>query len=101
MSATRLADRTEKIDVGILYVVARGRLSLYDYLTRHFAGEEGVEIILDRRRSERRIGINPTPSERRAGERRRTAGPDNYLDTLGYMITPRRARNWRVSRWSG
>lgn len=101
MGATPLADRRQKSGVGLLYVVARDRLSLYDYLTRHFVEEEGVEVILDRRRSQRRSRIQLTESERRTSDRRHPAGPDNYLDTLGYLITRRRARNWRPSPWSG
>ncbi len=100
MSATRLAKRTETSDIGILYVVARNRLGLYDYLTRHFAGEEGVEIILDRRRGERRSRTQLIESERRAGERRSPAGRDNYLNTLGYMITRRGTRSRRHPQWT-
>lgn len=44
-----------------LFVVAQGNYRLYDYLERELAGEEDVEVIMDRRRH-----MDPHEPERRA-----------------------------------
>ncbi|MFQ5898620.1 MAG: hypothetical protein ACE5JN_10300 [Candidatus Methylomirabilia bacterium] len=40
--------------VQVLFIVARDNDELYTCLTREFGGEEGVEVIFDRRQGERR-----------------------------------------------
>lgn len=54
----------------LLFVVARERSDLYEHLRRAFADTPAVEIILDRRRGERRQLQTPPPVERRQRERR-------------------------------
>ena len=59
----------------LLVIVARKEEALYRYLCARFAGVTGVEVILERRRGERRREQIPRGSERRAGvERRRRRG---------------------------
>ncbi len=79
--------RNEGQTRGLLFVVARDRLGLYDYLAQHFSGEEEVRIILDRRRKERRQTVELHAPERRRKQRRKQKVIDNYLRSLGYLIT--------------
>lgn len=53
-----------------VYVVPRDRPELEAQLEREFAGDPEVEVVLDRRRGERRRGEAPCALERRRSERR-------------------------------
>lgn len=72
----------------LVFVVARGEPERYEFLRRAFAEEETVEIVLDRRRGERRRQTLASTPERRHGERR---GPsrDGELDRLGWTLLRR------------
>ena len=65
--------------VRYLLIVARNQPDLWRYLKDNFAGDEKVEVILDRRRGERRQRIQPHQPERRQTERRRQPGAKNDL----------------------
>jgi hypothetical protein len=52
-----------------LFIVAKEHPELGAHLEREFAGEDGVVVVLDRRRGDRRRSQAVAPS----GERRRTA----------------------------
>jgi len=69
-----------------LLIVVRGQLSLYDYLTRNFAGDEKVQVLLDRRRGERRQTVQPRKPERRRAERRRRRGSKQDLRSQSVVI---------------
>lgn len=56
-----------------LFVVARDQPDLWHSLRRDFAGAEEVQVILDRRRGERRQRIAVREPERRQEDRRRTS----------------------------
>ena len=86
MRETLVAERKDKGNVRVLYVVAQDRLGLYDYLTNHFSAEEEVQVILDRRRKDRRQSVGPHEPDRRRDTRRRVRVTDNYLRSLGYLI---------------
>jgi hypothetical protein len=58
-----------------LVVTGPGRDRLYERFRRLFWGRDGVEVIKDRRVSERRRDRSTVAAERRARERRRAA-PD-------------------------
>jgi hypothetical protein len=58
-----------------LLVTGPGRDRLYERFRRLFWGRDGVEVIKDRRVSERRRDHSTVAAERRARERRRAA-PD-------------------------
>jgi hypothetical protein len=45
---------------GHLFIVARDQPDLWAHLAREFSGEEGVEVVLDRRLAQRRR--TPAPS---------------------------------------
>ena len=64
-------------------IVRRGHFATYELLTRTFAGQSNVQIIWDRRVSERRQAIRTLASgiDRRQHDRRRKPtswGPLNY-----------------------
>lgn len=69
-----------------LLIVAEDQPQVCDYLARQFTGVEKVQVLLDRRRGERRQGIRPYEPERRQGERRRQ--PDAYRRT-DWFVTVR------------
>jgi len=82
--------RTMKTDGRPPYVavVRRGELKLFRFLQEHF-GELGlVEVVWDRRTTQRRITERPHVPERRQGERRRT--PPNTWKVLGFVLVRRR-----------
>jgi len=56
--------------VRYLVIVGRREPKLHGYLTRQFAGDSSVEVILERRGGERRQQIRLYEPERRRGERR-------------------------------
>ena len=54
----------------LIVAVAEHDRGLFEYLTRGLATVEGVQVILDRRRGERRLSPRPVSMERRQGDRR-------------------------------
>ena len=72
--------------VRYLVVAARNRQDLHDYLRRQFSGDDKVEILLDRRRAERRRRLDPHEPERRRGNRRSGPGTDDRLYYYGLII---------------
>ena len=69
-----------------LLVVARDRPHIYEYLKRMFAGNETLEVIMDRRTTDRRRhGMSNLPERRRSGDRRRQE-IDSHLRALGWAI---------------
>lgn len=69
-----------------LLVVARDRQKLYEYARRAFAGNPSVEVVLDRRRGERRKADRPGASDRRRGDRRLMLEVEDHLRTTGWAI---------------
>jgi len=69
-----------------LFIVARDRADLYRYLSQTFADAENVEVIFDRRNSDRREQSAPTNPERRRRERRIRPNVDEELRTVGYAF---------------
>ncbi len=59
-----------------LIIVAKDQPGLCDYLKRSFAGDESVQVLVDRRQGERRQRVEPREPERRLGERRHRTDPD-------------------------
>jgi hypothetical protein len=61
----------DPLDEGRLIIVARDEASLYDYIRRRQSGNQAVIVITDRRRADRRHGMEAHVPDRRRGERRR------------------------------
>jgi hypothetical protein len=71
-----------------IVVVERDRQKLYEYVKRAFSGNASVDVVLDRRRSERRGSGDRSraPGERRRGDRRLMNEIDNHLRALGWAV---------------
>jgi hypothetical protein len=69
-----------------LLVVARHRRELYEEIKRAFAGYETVQVILDRRVSERRQRKGAPMLDRRRHERRSRSAIDEQLRTIGWSL---------------
>ena len=71
----------------VLFIVGRQRRALYDSLRRTFAGDDTVQVVLDRRVRERRRRRRPrTSGERRRRERRAQRAIDAKLRARGYAV---------------
>jgi hypothetical protein len=80
-------DTTARQAVKQILVVQRDRQKLYEYAKRAFSGNASVEVVLDRRRSERRrSGDRSGSPERRRGDRRLMNEIDNHLRALGWAV---------------
>ena len=71
-----------------LIIVARDRAHLYRQLTRGFAGNETVRVLLDRRVKTRRARSGPYEVERRRADRRLPSKVDAVLRAIGWAIVP-------------
>jgi len=69
-----------------LLVVARHRRELYEEIKRAFAGHESVQVILDRRVSQRREKKGQAMLDRRRTERRSRSVIDEQLRTIGWSL---------------
>jgi hypothetical protein len=69
-----------------LFIVSRDRPDLHIYLSQTFANARGVEVIWDRRVSERRMSLNGTAPERRRQQRRVNVTVEEELRTVGYSF---------------
>jgi hypothetical protein len=69
-----------------LIIVARDQPALCEYLTRNFAGDEKAQVILDRRRGERRQKVQPHEPERRRAARRQRRGIEQNLRSRSVVI---------------
>ena len=59
---------------------------LYDYLLQRFENDTGVDVVIDRRLSERRAFGGQVARERRKTERRRPLGPEDDLRVRSHYI---------------
>jgi hypothetical protein len=72
----------------LVFVVSRNEPERYAFLKHAFDGEDTVEIVLDRRRGERRRQSAVSMPDRRRVERR-TLVRDGELDRLGWTLVRR------------
>ena len=82
--------RAKTVMVRYLLIVSRKQPDLWYHLKRDFAGDEKVEVLLDRRRRERRQGVQAHEPERRAADRRRQPSIDNDLSFRGLAMMRKR-----------
>jgi hypothetical protein len=68
-----------------LFIIARRAPSTYETMRESFAGHADIEVLLDRRRRERRWQTIPIEVNRRARERR-AASIDTLLRQLGWVV---------------
>ncbi len=70
----------------LIFVVSRRDVERYDYLKRTFREEAKVDVVLDRRRRERRWReADRLPDDRRRGDRRKNDNSEN-LKSLGWAL---------------
>jgi hypothetical protein len=83
-----------------LVVTARNHPDLYGYLRRQFAGDEKVQVLLDRRHEERRREGDLRKPDRRKGDRRGGRGKDNGLTSHGFVVIRQFSGvQWRPPWW--
>jgi hypothetical protein len=70
-----------------IVIVARDQPDLWEYLLQEFAGDEEVQVLLDRRQVERRQRVQGYESERRGGNRRRRLSNDTDLRSHPFILT--------------
>jgi len=68
-----------------LFIIARRVPLMYEALKQSFAGHADIDVILDRRRRERRWQAIPIEVDRR-GRERRTVDIDALLRQLGWVV---------------
>lgn len=70
-----------------MFIVSPEQRELFESLTRTFAADQSVEVILDRRTGERRRRAEPRdPAERRKIDRRRALEVQKRLAARGYAV---------------
>ena len=70
-----------------LFIVAKEQPELGAHLQREFVSEEGVEVVLDRRRVDRRRAGDAWPgAERRRLDRRAHPSIQHELNTLNFAL---------------
>ena len=72
-----------------LFIIARRVPMTYETMKESFAGHADIEVILDRRRRERRWQSIPIEVNRRTRERR-AANIDTLLRQLGWVVVERK-----------
>jgi hypothetical protein len=72
----------------VVLIVSRSEPALFDYVRQSFAREPEVEVIVDRRHTERRQREAPAPLERRQSARRRHS-VEEYLRAQGWAVVRR------------
>jgi hypothetical protein len=68
-----------------LFIIARRDPLMYERMKQSFAGHADIEVILDRRRRERRWQTIPIEANRRARERR-AANIEALLRQLAWVV---------------
>jgi hypothetical protein len=66
-----------------LFIVTRGRADVYADLQQQFLGNPDVEVLVDRRVSERRRAQDSHEPERRRSERRGQRGENSHVLGIG------------------
>lgn len=79
----------------LLFIVSRRDLDRYDYLKKTFRGEARMDVVLDRRRAERRRHDVHPAEERRRGDRRKL-DPSENLKSLGWAMIRQNAQEHRI-----
>jgi hypothetical protein len=69
-----------------LLIVTRLEPILYEYVQRTFAGEDAVEVVLDRRLRDRRLASTSPVEERRRADRRSSRPIRDRLRSPGWAV---------------
>jgi hypothetical protein len=74
---------------GLLVIVSPDHLYVVDLVQQHFQRSERVEVIVDRRRRQRRTAGAPVPGDRRAQDRRQQ-DVSAELELIGWTLVRQR-----------
>jgi hypothetical protein len=83
----------DELPIRHVLIVSRYHHQLYEYVRARFAGENGVEVVLDRRRGpDRRRSTTEVHTERRAADRRVRPHVDEALrmESMQFVTISRR-----------
>jgi hypothetical protein len=69
-----------------LFIVAQDQPDLWAHLAREFHGEEGVHVVIDRRRMQRRHQQQLASPERRRADRRARPSLKQTLDAMSFAL---------------
>lgn len=69
-----------------IVIVARDQPDLWEYLLQEFAGDENVQVLLDRRQGERRQQLQGCGGKRRGTNRRRQLSTDTDLRSHPFIL---------------
>lgn len=70
----------------MIFVVARDQPVLFETLRREFSSDREIDVIMDRRHTERRQAVVPYAEERRRAERRVRSDAEAQLKSLGWAL---------------
>jgi hypothetical protein len=70
----------------LVFIVSRQRPELFNYLRREFAGNDDVDVIVDRRIADRRLREAPADMIERRRTDRRQDHVDDRLQSMGWAI---------------
>ncbi len=76
-------------NLGNVFIVASYNLKLYEFLKQEFPREGDVQVLLDRRGTEGREGVQGEQPEWRGSERRRDPDISEELRSRGLVVIPR------------
>ena len=70
----------------LVFIISRERLDLYEQLRRALIREPDVDLILDRREADRRLGNSVIDQERRGRQRRERLAADAEVTAFGWTV---------------
>jgi hypothetical protein len=70
----------------LVFIVSRDRMDLYDRLRQALIREPDVDLILDRRADDRRLGGSAIDEERRGLQRRKRGALDAEVRECGWAV---------------
>jgi hypothetical protein len=80
----------------LVFIVSRDRMDLYDRLRQALIREPDVDLILDRRADDRRLGGAAIDEDRRGLQRRERAALDAEVRECGWAVVSLPARPARA-----
>jgi hypothetical protein len=70
----------------LVFIVSRDRMDLYEKLRQALIREPDVDLILDRRHADRRVGDSAIDRERRGRQRRERLAADAEVRECGWTV---------------
>jgi hypothetical protein len=70
----------------LVFIVSRERMDLYERLRQALIREPDVDLVLDRRESDRRLAQSPIERDRRGRQRRERLAADAEVRECGWTV---------------